>query len=346
LETGTLKLEENFTYLRDSQIMSSTALTHPIRRVEWPTLLLLPVVISSCVLAVITFRMVHPVIGVLGLGFSTGWWWSFQHELLHAHPFADRRIGDAIGWLPFNIWSPYGSYRDSHLVHHRNEILTDPNDDPESWYTSASSWDAMRPSLRSLLWANRTLAGRLLIGPALGISGYLRHEVRLLRGGDRREARYWLTHSLVVTAYFAVVVGLARVPWWAILVGNVQLGTALIYLRSFAEHRWAVEPGMRSAMVVGRTPFALLFLNNNLHLAHHERPGEAWFRLPRVSREIDAANVSANGAGLYRGYFAVARAYAFRPFCQPLHPSVGVLLRGSDRSVAQTTDAWVGGVGD
>jgi fatty acid desaturase len=61
----------------------------------------------------------------------------------------------------------------------------------------------------------------------------------------------------------------------------------------------------------------LLFLNNNLHHAHHARPGLAWYRLPGASKETGAEALAESGAGLYRGYWELARRHAFRPIDHP-----------------------------
>ena len=58
---------------------------------------------------------------------------------------------------------------------------------------------------------------------------------------------------------------------------------------------------------------SLLFLNNNLHLTHHERPGVPWYRLPGGTAALDGDAQAAAGAGLYAGYVDVARRYLFRP---------------------------------
>ncbi len=66
---------------------------------------------------------------------------------------------------------------------------------------------------------------------------------------------------------------------------------------------------------------ALLYLNNNLHHTHHERPGVAWYELPAVHRQMGSDAIAAVGAGLYRGgYTEVARRNMFRPFERPDHP--------------------------
>ena len=64
----------------------------------------------------------------------------------------------------------------------------------------------------------------------------------------------------------------------------VYPGTSLTLLRSFAEHPAATEPGHRVAIVERAGPFSLVFLNNNLHAAHHRAPGIAWYRLPDFHR--------------------------------------------------------------
>jgi len=65
--------------------------------------------------------------------------------------------------------------------------------------------------------------------------------------------------------------------------------------------------------------WALVFLNNNLHIAHHAHPKLPWYQLPRAWGHMRA---SADTAGLvfYRGYRQVAGAYLFRPVISVEHP--------------------------
>ena len=56
---------------------------------------------------------------------------SLQHEILHGHPTRWRRLNRLIGIVPLSLWLPYERYRQTHLVHHVDERLTDPLDDPE-----------------------------------------------------------------------------------------------------------------------------------------------------------------------------------------------------------------------
>jgi fatty acid desaturase len=135
---------------------------------------------------------------------------------------------------------------------------------------------------------------------------------------SRREVRRaWFLHVVAVGALIAVL-RVAGVPVWIYMLGFVFGGSSLTALRSFVEHR-AVD-GPRSAIVRSGWFFSMIFLNNNLHYTHHQLPGAAWFHLPKLTNDLDADAVAADGAGAYRGYRDVARRFMFKPFDQPVHP--------------------------
>ena len=64
----------------------------------------------------------------------------------------------------------------SHLVHHRDERLTDPLDDPESHYWTPEQWAEVGFVRRRIIRANATLLGRVTIGPAWSMGRYLARE--------------------------------------------------------------------------------------------------------------------------------------------------------------------------
>jgi fatty acid desaturase len=66
--------------------------------------------------------------------------------------------------------------------------------------------------------------------------------------------------------------------------------------------------------------FAFLFLNNNLHALHHERPAMAWFLLPAAYRAERTGILKRNGFLLYKGYRQIFARYLVRPIDQPIHP--------------------------
>ena len=111
------------------------------------------------------------------------WQMSLQHELIHGHPTRSRRINAALGFPPLWLWLPFACYQESHLAHHAGDGLTDPRRDPESFYVTGEEWSRMGPVRRMLTHANNTFVGRVLIGPALSIGGFIAAEARLLVTG-------------------------------------------------------------------------------------------------------------------------------------------------------------------
>ncbi len=97
-------------------------------------------------------------------------------------------------------------------------------------------------------------------------------------------------------------------------------GASLTLVRSFAEHKAAGTPLERTALVESGAPMSLLFLNNNLHYAHHERPDLPWHRLPAYYRANRARLLRENGGLLYRGYREILRRFWLRPVDTPAHP--------------------------
>jgi fatty acid desaturase len=288
---------------------------------EWPTVALGAVVLVGYLLVTWFHRSIPTPLFVFGLAWLTAWWSSFQHELLHGHPFRSAALNDRIGLVSFALWIPFDLYKELHLRHHRNEWLTDPFEDPESYYRSGPEWAAMPAWRQRMWWINRTLLGRLAIGPWLSIGGFLASSARNVVADVSRARRAWIRHVVVLVPVLLWVFGVCGVPVWQYLLGGVWMATSLMKLRSFAEHCW--EPGdlSRTAMVHAELPFGMLYLNNNLHHTHHAQPGVAWYRLPALAAELGSDAIAAPGAGVYRGYRDVARRYLVQPLCLPVHPA-------------------------
>src|SRR5262245_11932670 len=150
------------------------------KRIEWPTLGL-AVLIYGGWLTLTLFWHAVPLWLLVPLGaWLVAWQGSLQHETMHGHPTRRRWINDAIGWPPLSLWLPYPIYKLSHLSHHRDERLTDPLDDPESFYVTEANWASTPRWFRALLVFNQTLLGRILVGPAFMIGFFLVDEVRRL----------------------------------------------------------------------------------------------------------------------------------------------------------------------
>ena len=61
----------------------------------------------------------------------------------------------------------------------------------------------------------------------------------------------------------------------------------------------------------------LLFLNNNLHVVHHENPGVAWYVLPQRFARERAEVLRRNGGYYFSGYGALVWRYGLRPKERP-----------------------------
>jgi fatty acid desaturase len=288
--------------------------------VEWPTLAVASVVYGSWT-GLTLWHEAIPAFALVPLAaWTIAWHSSLQHEILHGHPTRWRGLNRALAAMPLSLWIPFERYRRLHLAHHRDERLTDPLDDPESAYWTREEWVGLGPLGRALVRAQTTLAGRLLIGPAWSIGRFLRSEAKAARG-DPALAAIWARHGAGVAALLASLWVVCGLTPWAYAALFVYPGTSLLLVRSFAEHRADEGVERRTAVVEGSPLLALLFLNNNLHAAHHAQPALPWYRLPAWYRANRAALLARNGGLVYAGYGDVARRYLFAPHDRPTHPS-------------------------
>lgn len=261
-------------------------------------------------------------------GWLLAWHMSLQHEALHGHPTRSHLLNGLLAGAPLALWLPYPIYRDSHLAHHRDRYITDPLEDPESYYLTPERWAALPAPARGLVWAHHTLLGRLLLGPPWLIVGLLRAEARRLRGGDYRYVGAWLVHLGAVAGVLGWVIGICAIPWWAYLLLFVYPGCSLTLLRSYAEHRPDGDPRQRT-VVTESGLFGVLFLHNNLHVVHHRFPRLPWYAIPAVWRCRGTELLGENGGHLFRGYREQLWRYGLRAKDHPVHPSVGLAERRS-----------------
>jgi len=305
--------------LRNRISRSSPNAANRARRLEWPTMLLAVVIHAGWIAATWWHGQIPAWLLPLVGGWLIAWHGSLQHETIHGHPTGIRAIDAAIGSVPLALWLPYAIYRRSHLAHHDAAIVTDPFEDPESRYLAdVRGWHGRM--LRAIEGVQASLAGRLLLGPPLTIGRFLAGEIGRGSRAPAATLRDWLPHLAGV----AVVMAWLHVCGFGVghyLIAFVYPGTALSLLRSFAEHRAHADPAARVAVVEHAGPFALLFLNNNLHAAHHRAPALAWYRLPAFYRRHRARLLAANGDLRYCGYGAVARLYLFRAHDALVHPA-------------------------
>lgn len=305
--------------------MAAPAPTDPLQRhraarIEWPSVALCAGVYGAFLLLTLCHAALPwPLVciaGALLLALHS----SMQHEFLHGHPTRWRRVNRALAFPPLSLWVPFDTYRRTHLIHHHDDQLTDPYDDPETYYWSAGGWERLGPMGRLFLRVHSTLAGRLLFGPAWAAGRFLAGEVRALRAGDRRARRVWAWHLLGVAAVLFWVVAICGMNPLFYVFGIVYPGTSVLLLRSYAEHRAEHDVFERTAIVENAPIFGFLFLYNNLHVVHHRWPTLPWYVLPGLYKRHRAALIAENGGLVYDGYADVARRYLFAPHHVVVHP--------------------------
>lgn len=279
---------------------------------EWPTLFL----IVACYAGWAAALWVLPLpVGIIFGGIMIALHASLQHEVIHGHPFRAQWCNELLIWPPLMLAVPYVRFKATHLAHHHDEIITDPYDDPESNYLASDIWLQLPRMVQVILRFNNTLAGRLIIGPVIGTTGFLMSE---WRSRDKTIWQAWLLHIPVAVAV-TVVVAASPMPVWAYLIA-VYLGMSILKLRTFLEHQASERASGRSVIVERGGIFGFLFLNNNLHVVHHMHPRVAWYQLPALYRARKDHYTRRNGGYFYASYSQVLRQYFLTPKDPVAHP--------------------------
>ena len=142
----------------------------------------------------------------------------------------------------------------------------------------------------------------MLIGPAVGIIRFWSAEFRDIANGDRKklQAWAWFAPAALLTIWLVTQVG--GMPFWQYYLLIAYPGISLALVRSFCEHQAAENVNHRTIIVEASPVWSLLFLNNNLHVAHHERPSLAWYKLPALYRAERDQMIARNNGYLMKGY--------------------------------------------
>ena len=285
---------------------------------EGPTWL----VLAGCYTLWIAALCSVPAIGVFAiipLAISIALHSSLQHEILHGHPTRNAVINEALVFVPLGLFIPYRRFRDLHIRHHNDSRLTDPYDDPESFYMAGRDAEQACNITRALLAVNVTFAGRMLVGPSMANYAFWRADLDAIRAGDRRVIDAWLRYVVGMMILVPVL------AWFGIgaflYLGAAYVAMSLIMVRSFIEHRAAEVQAERTAVVDAHWFWRLLFLNNNYHLLHHDNPSLAWYRLPEKWKRERENVAERNGNYVLPGYGHVAWRWLFRrrePYVHPL----------------------------
>lgn len=294
---------------------------HYLRR-EGPTWLALVLAYGVWALATSVIAGWSLLAGIMLAGIAAALHSSLTHELLHGHPTRWPWLNALLAAPALSLFIPYLRFRDTHLAHHDDDRLTDPYDDPESNYLDPARWARLPGVVKLLLRINNTLAGRIVLGPAIGLVSFAAADLRAMLAGDRRVALGWLLHIPAVAVVVWWAMSLGQMPLWAYL-AQAYIALGLLKIRTFLEHRASDRPEARTVIIEKPCPLAWLFLFNSLHVVHHRHPGLPWHQLPAAYRARRDYYRKLNGGYVYGSYGEVFRAYLFHakdPVSHPLWP--------------------------
>ena len=281
--------------------------------VEWPTVALIAATYASIAVLMWHFHALPLWIVMPLAGYLIALHGSLQHEALHGHPTRNGLVNELLVFINLSLWFPYRRYRKLHLIHHNDENLTDPRLDPESYYMLPDDWARLPSPLKQIYVMHNTLAGRMIMGPVIGTLRFWSAEFAEMARGNREIAKAWALHALAagITLFYAVYV--CDIAIWQYLLFFAWPGIGFSLVRSFCEHQAVLNLGERTIIVESSPVFSLMFLNNNLHVAHHSRPQLAWYKLPAYYRAEKAALIAHNHGYLMRGYREIFRRYFLTP---------------------------------
>lgn len=253
---------------------------------------------------------------------------SLQHEVLHGHPTRNALVNELLVTINPSFWFPYRRYKKLHLQHHNDNDLTDPTRDPESYYMLPDDWDNLPGFKKALFRLHNTLAGRMVLGPVIGTIRFWTAEAKRALNGDREIIQAWLLHipACAITLYYAMVI--CGIPFWTYIALFAWPGIGLALVRSFCEHQAVRDVGERTIIVESGPFFSLLFLYNNLHIAHHAVPRLPWYLIPRYYRENRSELIALNRGYMMKGYAEIFRRFLLKPKEPVAYPDISYLNRG------------------
>jgi fatty acid desaturase len=305
-----------------------------IRPVEWPTIFLIALVYG--VLALLVWNHASlPWWVVLPIGaYTAALHSSLQHEVLHGHPTRNRLLNEALVFITPTMWLPFHRYRETHLTHHNDMHLTCPVQDPESYYLLPDDWAKIHGLKRSLFIVNQTLGGRMLIGPAVSIARFWSSEFLAIWKGDKNILKAWVLFIMASATTLSMVYA-SGMPMWKYYILIAYPGISLALIRSYCEHQAVENLGERTIIVEATAFWNLLFLYNNLHVAHHTFPSLAWYKLPQYFKEQRASLIAKNNGYTMDGYAEIFRRFFVKPKEPIPHPNLSWLAAKPERQIDQ-----------
>lgn len=289
-------------------------------RSEWPTWLLIVALYGGWFGTALNARALGLPLAAAILAVLSCLYLSLQHELLHGHPTRFAWLNAMFGIAPLAVWFPYAVYRESHLRHHDDVHLTDPDLDPETYFVSAQRWREAGVVVRGLLTFRNTFFGRVLLAPWFSIASTLGSAIVEITRGNARMAGAWALHLVLLGLLLAWLDRYCAISPLVFIFGVGYPALALSAIRSFQEHRAADTISERTVINEASWFWRLLFLNNNFHSVHHDLPGAPWFALSAIYHGDRDAYLQRNGGFIVRGYREWMVRHGVKPVAPALHP--------------------------
>ena len=161
---------------------------------------------------------------------------SFNHEVLHGHPFRNEAANTMLVFPAMGLMIPYPRFRDTHLAHHHDPSLTDPYDDPETNFVDPDVWERWSVPRRAIYNWNNTLLGRMIVGPIIGLATFYAEDARAIASGDVNIRNGWLFHIVGLIPVVIWLGTMSELPLWLYFLA-VYLSLSILRIRTFLEHR-------------------------------------------------------------------------------------------------------------
>jgi|GEM_PF-6533458 len=265
--------------------------------------------------------------GLAALGFAVDRWyvwlaiWAIQivnmlglvamvHECVHHHFVTPRLANRVIATVASAfIFTNYEVYRSRHIGHHADTC--GPSDTEGEPYTFTSRWQIVTAFLGGGV-------AYILSLPMLGFWVSAGASPKWISGARAR--RRIRINQVVWVATMALIIGLCLVDLratafvWLIPAAAFLTGPFVFVL--MPEHYDAPGPGVvtsNTRTCVSNPVMRFVFLNTNLHTAHHDRPAVPWTGLPARHDEIAA---TIDEEWVFSGYLAFYR-FMWRNIARP-----------------------------
>jgi fatty acid desaturase len=226
---------------------------------------------------------------------------AMTHECVHLHFVRSRTLNRVLGTLAAAfIWAPFEVYRSRHIGHHADTC--GPDDTEGEPYKFRARWQIVASFLAGGI-------AYILSLPVWGLAVSLGWSPRWVSG---RAARRRIRINMVVwgaTAALGVVLAMIdlRVVAFAWLIPVAIFLTVPFVFVLMPEHYDAPGPGhvtSNTRTCVSNAAMRFVFLNTNLHTAHHDRASVPWTGLPAHHAELAS---TIDNEWVFSGYFAFYR---------------------------------------